>query len=94
MLEFLAGLMEISPLSGDPPLRYRGTDPMVEKTWQVIRVLRSHARRVTGGEDQPVFYWIPLLQWTLPIVCFRQLETDRKRLSMYAAGLIWRELLK
>jgi hypothetical protein len=94
LLEFLAGLMKVSPLSGDPPLHYRGTDPMVEKTWQLIRVFRSYARRVTGGEDQPLFYWMPLLQWTLPIVCFRQLELDRKRLSMYAGGLICRELLK
>ena len=88
LLEFLVELMEKSPLSSDPPFRYNGTDPMVEKAWRLICVLRHYARRVTDGEDQPMFYWIPLLHWTLPIVCFGQLELERKRLSMYAAGLI------
>ena len=88
LLVFLQGLAEVSPLKGDPPLRYSGTDPMVEKSWHIIGMLRGYGRKVVAGEDQAIFYWLPLLEWTIPIVCFRQLEPNRKRLSMYASALL------
>lgn len=88
LLRFLEGLVAVSPLKGDPPLRYTGTDPLVEKAWHIITLLRGYGRKVVAGEDQPIFYWLPLLEWTIPIVCFRQLEPTRKRLSMYASALL------
>ncbi len=92
LLRYLEGLASVSPLFGDPPLRYDGDDPIVIKSWAVVKRLRGYARHVTGGEDQPLFYWLPLLEWTLPIVSFRQLSTRQKRLSACAAGLLCEQL--
>ena len=93
LLLFLEGLASVSPLLGDPPLRYSGSDPMVPKAWQVVCRLRSFARKTVGGENQPVFYWLPVLEWTLPCVYFRQLSTERKRLWAFSAAFLCEQIL-
>lgn len=62
LLVFWEGLVSVSPLKGDPPLRYSGSDPMVEKAWHVLCQLRGDARKAVGGDDQPLFHWLPLLE--------------------------------
>ncbi len=92
LLQFMAGLASVSPLADDPPLRYSGSDPMVEKAWQTICLLRRYARKAVAGDNQPLFYWLPLLEWTLPSVYFVQLSPERKRLWMLAAALLCEQL--
>ncbi len=94
LLLFLEGLASVSPLNENPPLRYGGTDPMVDKAWHTICLLREHARKVVSNEDEPIFYWLPLLEWTLPSVYFQQLSPERKRLWMFAAGLLCEQVQK
>ena len=92
LLVFLEGLVSVSPLKGDPPLRYSGSDPMVAKAWHVLCQLRGYARKTVGGDDQPLFYWLPLLEWTIPSVYFVQLSPERKRLWMFAAALLCEQI--
>lgn len=92
LLVFWEGLASVSPLKGDPPLRYAGSDPMVEKAWHVLCRLRAYARKAVGGEDQPLFYWLPLLEWTLPGVYFQQLGPERKRLWTYVSALLCEQI--
>ena len=92
LLVFLEGLVSVSPLKGDPPLRYSGNDPMVEKAWRVLCQLRGYARKTVGGDDQPLFYWLPLLEWTIPCVYFVQLSPLRKRLWAYSAALLCEQI--
>ena len=94
LLLFLEGLASVSPLKENPPLRYAGTDPMVEKAWHVVCLLREHARQVVAHDDQALFYWLPLLEWTIPSVYFQQLSPERKRLWMFAAGLLCEQIQK
>lgn len=92
LLRFMEGLASVSPLADAPPFRYSGTDPMVEKAWQTVCLLRRYARKAVDGDNQPLFYWLPLLEWTLPSVYFVQLSPERKRLWMYAAALLCEQL--
>ncbi len=94
LLMFLEGMTSVSPLHGDPLFRYEGDDPMVGKAWNMACQLRQYARQTVHGDDQAVFYWLPLLEWTLPCVSYRQLSPERKRLSMYFAGLICEQVQK
>ena len=93
LLGFLDGLASVSPLLGDPPLRYSGNDPLVPKAWHVLRRLRFYARQTVGGENSPVFYWLPVLEWTLPCVYFRQLSPERKRLWAFSAAILCEKIL-
>lgn len=92
LLIFLEGLVSVSPLKDDPPLRYAGDDPMVEKAWRMLCQLRRYARKTVGGDDQPLFYWLPLLEWTIPCVYFVQLSPLRKRLWVYSAALLCEQI--
>ena len=94
LLLFLEGLASVSPLKENPPLRYAGTDPMVEKAWHIVCLLREHGRKVVANEDQAIFYWLPLLEWTIPSVYFQQLSPERKRIWMFAAGLLCEQIRK
>ena len=92
LLGFLEGLVSVSPLQDDPPLRYAGDDPMVEKAWRVLCQLRRYARKAVGGDNQPIFYWLPMLEWTIPCVYFVQLSPLRKRLWAYFAGILCEQI--
>ncbi|NLG34575.1 MAG: STAS domain-containing protein [Lentisphaerae bacterium] len=92
LLVFLDGLVSVSPLKDDPPLRYTGDDPMVEKAWRVLCQLRQYARKTVGGDDQPLFYWLPMLEWTIPCVYFAQLSPLRKRLWAFFAALLCEQI--
>ena len=39
-----------------------------------------------------LFYWLPLLEWTIPSVYFVQLSPERKRLWMFAAALLCEQI--
>ncbi len=94
LTEFAAGLTEVAWIGDPPPLRYTGDDPMVAKAWHIIGLLRRYAGELLGPKGDMTLYWLPLLQWTLPLVSFRQLDVRRKRLSMYGSALICRKIME
>jgi hypothetical protein len=94
VLELWAGLLSVDPLREPPPFTYRGDDPLVRKAYETIRLLRGYAARASRGQDDPLAYWLPLLQWTLPLVSFVQMPLRYKRVSMVAAALICRRILE
>ncbi|MEI8188301.1 MAG: phosphotransferase [candidate division NC10 bacterium] len=92
LVEFVEGLLRVATLGQSPPLVYRGDDPAVEKAYHLVCLLRGYAAGVAPPSGALLPYLLPLLQWTLPLVSFRQLETPRRRLSMMAAALAWERL--
>jgi Ternary complex associated domain 9 len=88
LLLFEQGLLSATALDQVPPNEYPGTDPAVEKAYEVIKVLRWLADTATVFETDMVPYWLALLEWTLPVVAYRQSTTWQKRYAAYSAGLI------
>ena len=80
-------------LDEQPSLSTDGEDPSVEKAWRFVSCLRRHAARIVAPRRQLVPYLWPLLQWTVPLVSFRQLPPLRKRVSMVASALVVRRIL-
>lgn len=89
---FFEGLVSVGSLAEAPPLVDDGRDPAVAKAWEFVALLRRHAARVAAPGTDLVPYLVPLLEWALPIVSFRQMPAIAKRLSMIASALVVRRL--
>jgi hypothetical protein len=70
-----------------PPNRYRGDDPAVAKSYQVICRLREYADTVTIFETDIVPYWLALLEWTFSVLSY-DLPPLRRKLAAYSAAIL------
>jgi Ternary complex associated domain 9 len=94
MLEFETGLVSSTTLHEIPPFTYTGSDPSVQKAYEVIRLLRRHADTVAIFETDIVPYWLALLEWTLPVVMYVQMSDWQKKYAAYSAALLCDAILK
>jgi anti-anti-sigma factor len=88
MLQFERGLLSTTALNETPPLTYSDTNAAVDKAHQVITLLRRLADTATIFETDMVPYWLALLEWTLPVVVYRQANPWQKRYAALSAGLL------
>lgn len=63
-------------------------DPALDKALAMAPLLRGLARRHAGDAGGEAAYLLPLLQWTLPLVCFVQLPLRTKRVATWVGGMI------
>ena len=94
MLQFEQGLLSVVTLDQVPPLTYPGTNAAVDKAYQVITLLRRLADTATIFETDMTPYWLALLEWTLPVVVYRQATPWQKRYAAYSAALLCEAILK
>ena len=94
LVMFEEGLMSVTALDQPPPFRYDGNDPRVARAFAGISVLRRLADRATLFENDMIPYWIAMLEWTYPTVCYRQFTIRQKRLAACSAALICRSILQ
>jgi len=73
--------------------QYPGENAAVEKAFEVIALMRWLADTATIFETDIVPYWLALLEWTLPVIVFRQCTDWQKRYAVYSAGLIAEAIL-
>ena len=92
--EFLDGLMAQESLSATPAFRYTGGDPMVRKAYDVICRLRRYADIVTILETRMTPYWMAMLQWTLPVASYRNVDARGKQLALCASALLCEQALR
>ena len=69
-------------------MTYAGPDAAVDKAYQVITLLRRLADTATIFETDMVPYWLALLEWTLPVIVYRQVSPWQKRYAAFSAGLL------
>jgi len=94
MLEFEQGLLQAESLDVAPPFIYSSTDPMVKKAHTMICKLRDYANIVTIFEKDIIPYLIALLEWTYPVVCYTQLNIQKKKYALYSAALMCEKILE
>ncbi len=90
---FFERLVSVPALPGPVPPAESGDDPSLQKAGRLISCLRRHAARIVAPRTDLVPYLWPLLQWTAPIVSFRQIPPLQKRVSMVASALVVRRIL-
>jgi anti-anti-sigma factor len=93
LLIFEEGLVSATSLD-NVPNRYPGTNPYVDKAYEVIKLVRWLADTATIFETDIVPYWLALLEWTLPVVAFRQCTEWQKRYAAYSAALITEAIVR
>ena len=87
LLIFEQGLLSATTLD-HVPNEYPGSNAAVDKAHDVIALMRELADTATIFETDIVPYWLALLEWTLPVIVFRQCTAWQKRYAAYSAGLI------
>ncbi len=76
------------------PYRNDDDDPGLRKAWETIRLMRSYANQVTIFETNMVPYLLAVLEWTLPIVCYVNVDRHAKRFSMISAALMCQRIME
>ncbi len=94
LLLFEQGLVSATTLDHVPPNAYPGANPAVDKAYDVIKRLRWLSDTATIFETDMVPYWLALLEWTLPVVAYRQCTAWQKRYAAFSAALITEAIVR
>jgi anti-anti-sigma factor len=94
LLEFEQGLLFPDKLNERPVFTYNGNDPMVEKAYHVVCQLRDYANTVTLFEYDLRPYLLAILEWTLPIVCYKGVDEIKMKYSAYSSALMCEKIIE
>ncbi len=83
-----------SPLWKMAPPPPEAKDPLLLRAVMLATELRSQAARRVAEPSHEAAYLMPLLEWMIPIVAFRQIERERKQLAVWSTGLVLERLLQ
>jgi hypothetical protein len=94
MIEFATRFYGIDRLDQLPENSYRGRGAeTVKKNVALTLKMREYAIRSTGGDYNLAPYYLAMLEWVLPIVCFYATPAH-KRFSMIVAGLLCEKVME
>lgn len=91
-LRFEEAVVKMDKLGQRPEFIYDGDDPAVSKAYEMICKIREYAKQVTIFEEDPLPYWLAVLEWTLPYVSYGGQNPLVQLQSAYSAGLICERL--
>lgn len=94
MIRFVNNFYGIDRLDEMPENVYEGIhNETMNRNYSLTLKMRQYALKSTGGDTNLVPYYVALLEWVLPIVCYYSASAEHKRLSMIVAGLICRKII-
>ena len=68
-------------------------DPMLVRATTLASSLRQLASQRVADRSHEAAYLFPLLEWSIPIVAFQQVERERKQVAAWASGLILERIM-
>ncbi len=78
-----------------PSFIWRGEIPeIVRRNVSLSYKMREYANRSLAEDKSIVQYYIAMLEWTLPIVCYGSVSLNHKKLSAFIAGKLCEKLLE
>ncbi len=66
---------------------------IMERNVAMTLKMRQYAMECTKGNSYPVPYYMALLEWVLPVVCYGGVPLLHKKLSAYLAGLLCSQIM-
>jgi anti-anti-sigma factor len=94
-IDFAGKFFTVSRLDNDDFPEYRGrNEEWIAKNFALARKMRKYAYIHSGGNSDPVPYFIALLEWVLPVICYSSLPENSKRLSMIVSSILCEQLGK
>ncbi len=94
MLDFEQVICQIDFLDQLPAYVYQGTDPTVSKAYEMICLIRRYANTVTIFENDIIPYLLAMLEWTYPVVIYRQVTPQGRKMATYSAALIVEQIMR
>jgi len=83
-----------NPLDAASAPVYEGQYPEVlQKNLALSQKMRSYALQSTQQSTDPLPYYLALLEWILPVVCYTSMPVIRRRVSMWAASLLCEQVM-
>lgn len=77
-----------------PPTAAVPQEPMLARAAELAADVRGLASQRVADPAHEAAYLLPLLEWSIPIVAFRQIERVRKQVAVWSSGLILERLLR
>jgi hypothetical protein len=69
-------------------------EPMLALAAELAADVRGLASQRVADPAHEAAYLLPLLEWSMPIVAFRQVERVRKQVAVWSSGMILERLLR
>jgi hypothetical protein len=89
MIEFFTRFYAAETLDRFPENTYGGRDiEAMQRNVAMTLKMREYALKSAHQEPAVLPYYMALLEWVLPVICYRSATTAQKRLSMVLAGLL------
>jgi hypothetical protein len=94
-LDFIGAFYAIERLDEMPVFHYAGRhQEKIQKNTALTLKMRRYAFDSTGGNPDPIPYFLALLEWVLPIVCYSSAPLPVRRLSMIVASKLCEQVMK
>ncbi|MFA5848670.1 MAG: STAS domain-containing protein [Bacteroidales bacterium] len=88
-VKFISGFYNINRLDEIPVNCYKGKHSQnVDKAYSLSLKMRKYAYNSVDCNPNPLPYYLALLEWVLPVVCYSSASLAQKRISMIVAGLL------
>ncbi len=95
MIDFTTEFYNRDRLTTVPDLEWHGRQPeKMHRNLSLTRRMRQYALECTSGDPNIVPYYLALLEWILPIVCYGGVPVEYKRLSAYVAGMLCQKIIE
>jgi anti-anti-sigma factor len=95
MIDFANRLYGIDGLDQFPENSYNGKHPeIVERNVALALKMRDYALKSSLGSKDLAPYYIAMLEWVLPMVCFQSLNQKEKYFSRVVAGLLCKKVME
>jgi serine/threonine protein kinase len=88
-LQFIRQFYACDRLGKVPEAAYKGREgEKVKKNVALTMKMRQYAFDSAKGDPNAIPYFIALLEWVLPVVCYTSLPEHQKRLSMIVSSIL------
>lgn len=95
MVEFTTQFYNSVQLNQLPEYIWKGkSQEKMKRNLALILKMRKYAIGCTSGDNNIVPYYLALLEWIFPIVCYGGVPLPYKKLSAYVAGLLCEKIVE
>jgi anti-anti-sigma factor len=95
MIRLIRKFYQNEDLNQLPEVTWTGSEPgLMNRNLRMCLKMRQYSIKTVSGAQTIVPYYLAMLEWVLPIVCYGGVTLNRKKLSAYVAGLLCEQLIK
>jgi hypothetical protein len=95
MIKFVLDFYQIPSFGNLPQNTYEGNHSTeIAKNVALIHKMRNYAFACSNNNENLLPYYLALLEWVLPVVCYSSATTKQKRISMIIAGVLCKKVME